>query len=65
MIAEFQVVALGTQVRFLFDKRFDEGIAEAYAAAVDETARDRLSQEVKRLTFPGQMGEAFQVIRMA
>ncbi len=60
--AGFALAGESSQAEFLIAHGLDEVFAEAYAAARDETARYRLAQEVKRLTLPGQMGEAFRVM---
>ncbi|MGA9334484.1 MAG: SAM-dependent methyltransferase, partial [Rudaea sp.] len=60
----FRVVEEATQARFLIAHGLDEVFAQAHAAAADESARYRLSQEVKKLTLPGQMGEVFRVMAM-
>ncbi|HEY7872618.1 MAG TPA: SAM-dependent methyltransferase [Rudaea sp.] len=48
-----------SQAQFLILNGLDEVFANAYADAADEAARYALAQQVKRLTLPGQMGEAF------
>ena len=53
-----------TQARFLIANGLDEVFAHAYSAAVDETVRYALAQQVKRLTLPGEMGEKFRVMRL-
>ena len=60
--AGFRLAGMGTQSDFLMANGLDQVFAEAYAAAADETARYRLSQEVKRLTLPSEMGETFKVM---
>ena len=53
-----------SQAQFLFAT----GIADRFEQAstqVDELARYRLAQEVKRLTLPGEMGERFQAMLLA
>lgn len=60
--AGFRLTGLGTQAEFLMANGLDQAFADAYANAVDETARYRLSQEVKRLTLPSEMGETFKVM---
>ena len=60
--AGFEIAGLGTQADFLIANGLSEVFAEAHAAAPDEAARYRLSQEIKRLTLPGEMGERFKVI---
>ncbi|MCE7951918.1 MAG: class I SAM-dependent methyltransferase [Xanthomonadales bacterium PRO7] len=57
----FKTVAFETQAQFLVQHGLDEVFADAYANAADETARYALAQQVKRLTLPGQMGDAFRV----
>jgi len=60
--AGFRIAGLGTQADFLMANGLDAVFAQAYAAAADEAARYRLSQEVKRLTLPAEMGETFKVM---
>ncbi|GMV29885.1 MAG: hypothetical protein AMXMBFR59_20100 [Rhodanobacteraceae bacterium] len=60
--AGFRMAGLGTQSDFLMANGLDQVFAEAYARAEDEAARYRLSQEVKRLTLPSEMGETFKVM---
>jgi SAM-dependent MidA family methyltransferase len=62
--AELGLVLVGSssQAEFLIAHGLEQVFAEAHAAADDETARYRLAQEVKRLTLPGAMGEAFRVM---
>ncbi|MBS0556194.1 MAG: SAM-dependent methyltransferase [Proteobacteria bacterium] len=60
--AGFNVDALQSQAQFLIDNGLDEIFANAYADASAETTRYALAQQVKRLTLPGQMGEAFRVV---
>jgi len=58
---EFATIANTPQSRFLIEHGLDEVFAHAHARAADETVRYRLAQEVKRLTLPGEMGDAFRV----
>ena len=60
----FDVAAQDGQLEFLIAHGLDEIFASAFAAAADETGRYRLAQEVKRLSLPGQMGDAFQVLEL-
>ena len=53
-----------THAEFLIAHGLDAVFAQAYEAAPDEATRYRLAQEVKRLTLPGEMGEAFRVMRL-
>jgi SAM-dependent MidA family methyltransferase len=62
--AGFAVTASESQAQFLLLGGLEEVFAEAYANAADEAARYALAQEVKRLTLPGQMGEAFRVVNL-
>jgi len=61
----FELAAYTSQAQFLIQHGLDEVFAAAHAQAPDEAARYRLAQEVKRLTLPGQMGEAFRVLSLA
>lgn len=60
----FETVAFEPQAQFLIQHGLDEVFAFAYANAPDETARYALAQQVKRLTLPGQMGDAFRVAEL-
>lgn len=60
--AGFELAGLGTQADFLMANGLDQVFADAHANATDEAARYRLSQEVKRLTLPSEMGETFKAI---
>ena len=62
--AGFALLAHTAQAQFLIEHGLDEVFAHAYAAAPDEAARYRLAQEVKTLTLPGQMGDAFRVMAL-
>jgi SAM-dependent MidA family methyltransferase len=64
MAKGFDVVARASQAEFLIAHDLEDVFASAYAAAVDETARYALAQEIKRLSLPGQMGEAFRVLQL-
>jgi len=50
-----------SQAQFLIAHGLEAVFAAAYAEAADEGARYRLAQQVKQLTLPGQMGDAFGV----
>lgn len=59
--AGFDIAGLGTQADFLIAN----GLADVFAdlqANAGEVERYRVSQEIKRLTLPGEMGEKFKVI---
>jgi len=60
----WHVVDFAPQSAFLAAHELDDVFAAAYAGAVDETARYQLSQEVKRLMLPGEMGEQFRVMAL-
>jgi len=60
----WQVVDFAPQSAFLAAHELDDVFATAYAAAADETTRYQLSQEVKRLMLPGEMGEHFRVMAL-
>jgi SAM-dependent MidA family methyltransferase len=59
-----RVAAFTTQSEFLIANGLDVVFAQAYDAAPDEASRYRLAQEVKRLTLPGEMGDAFRVMKL-
>ena len=58
----FELIDESSQMQFLMAHGLDEVFAEAHVAATDEVTRYRLSQEIKKLTLPGQMGEIFRVM---
>jgi SAM-dependent MidA family methyltransferase len=60
--ANFEVYAHSRQADFLIENGLQEVFANAHEQAADEAERYRLAQEVKRLTLPGQMGDAFRVM---
>jgi SAM-dependent MidA family methyltransferase len=60
--AGFRIAGMGTQADFLIANGLDSVFAEAYAATADEADRYGLSQQVKRLTLPAEMGEKFKVM---
>jgi len=62
--AGFALAAYTSQAQFLIGHGLDEVFANAHAQAPDEATRYRLAQEVKRLTLPGQMGDAFAVVAL-
>jgi SAM-dependent MidA family methyltransferase len=59
-----RVAGFATHAEFLITHGLDAVFAQAYDAASDEAARYRLAQEVKRLTLPGEMGDAFRVMTL-
>lgn len=63
--AGFELLTYASQARFLLAAGLDAAFAESYASAKDEAARYTLSQQVKRLTLPGEMGERFQAMLFA
>jgi SAM-dependent MidA family methyltransferase len=63
--AGFEVAAYLPQAQFLFGAGLQEAFESAYAEAADDAARHRLSQEVRRLALPDQMGERFQAMLFA
>ena len=63
--AGFGVAAYLPQAQFLIASGLAQAFELAHAAAPDERARYRLSQQVKRLTLPDQMGERFQAMLLA
>lgn len=62
--AGFEAAAPEAQAQFLIRHRLEMVFAEACANAADEAARYALAQQVKRLTLPEQMGEAFSVLEL-
>jgi SAM-dependent MidA family methyltransferase len=63
--AGFGVAAYLSQARFLIAAGLQEVFEDDYLGLADEAARFRLSQEVKKLTLPDQMGERFQAMMFA
>ena len=63
--AGFGVAAYLPQAHFLIAAGLQQAFEAAYAYAPDEAARYRLSQQVKKLTLPDQMGERFQAMVLA
>jgi SAM-dependent MidA family methyltransferase len=61
----FEITGNGSLAQFLIAHHLNEIFASAHARAADESARYKLAQEVKRLTLPGQMGEAFRVLQLS
>ncbi|WP_266180573.1 class I SAM-dependent methyltransferase [Dyella humicola] len=60
--AGFGVASYMPQAPFLIGSGLQEAFEAAYEVAVDEQARYRLAQEVKKLTLPDEMGERFQAM---
>ena len=60
--AGFELASYTFQSEFLIASGLDDAFTAAYEAATDEAARYALSQQVKRLTLPGEMGERFQTM---
>ncbi|MBB3344807.1 SAM-dependent methyltransferase [Luteimonas sp. RC10] len=63
--AGFEFAGYCTQASLLLGNRLDARLAAHEAQAADEAARYALRQQVKKLTLPGGMGEAFQAIGFA
>ncbi|WP_426687230.1 class I SAM-dependent methyltransferase [Rhodanobacter ginsengiterrae] len=63
--AGFGVAAYLPQAQFLIGAGLQQVFEDAHAHAADEHARYRLSQQVKRLMLPDQMGERFQTMLLA
>ena len=63
--AGFRVTEVMAQSQFLIENQLHEIFDDAYSAAPDEATRYRLSQEVKRLTLPSEMGETFKFAVLA
>ncbi len=63
--AGFAVAAYLPQAQFLIGAGLQDVFEQAQAGLTDEHARYRLSQQVKRLMLPDQMGERFQAMLLA
>ncbi|WP_350016164.1 SAM-dependent methyltransferase [Rhodanobacter sp. IGA1.0] len=63
--AGFGVAAYLPQAQFLIGAGLQQVFEDAHQKAPDEHARYRLSQQVKRLMLPDQMGERFQAMLLA
>lgn len=63
--AGFGVAAYLPQAAFLIAAGLQDVFEHAYEHAVDDGARYRLTQQVRRLTLPDQMGERFQAMLLA
>ncbi|MBP1474322.1 SAM-dependent methyltransferase [Frateuria sp. MAH-13] len=63
--AGFGVAAYLPQAQFLLASGLQAAFEQAYAQAGDDLARQRLAQQVRRLTLPEQMGERFQAMLFA
>jgi len=63
--AGFAVAAYAPQAQFLIGAGLQALFESEHAQAADEHARYRLSQQVKRLMLPDQMGERFQAMILA
>lgn len=61
----FERCCYAAQTPLLAAAGLEAVFGEAYAAAQDETTRYALSNQVKRLTLPGEMGERFQAMLFA
>jgi SAM-dependent MidA family methyltransferase len=63
--AGFGVAAYLPQAQFLIGAGLQDVFESGHAKAIDEHHRYRLSQQVKRLMLPDQMGERFQAMLLA
>jgi SAM-dependent MidA family methyltransferase len=63
--AGFTLASYLPQAQFLIAAGLQHAFEEAYLAAPSESARYQLSQQVKKLTLPEQMGERFQVMLLS
>ena len=62
--AGFRAEEFTTQADFLIHNGLRDVFENAYALAGDEVVRYQLAQEVKRLTTPAEMGEAFKIMAL-
>jgi SAM-dependent MidA family methyltransferase len=58
--ADFDLLGYTSQAQFLLSS----GLDALFACAANECERWRFTQEVKRLTLPGEMGDRFQVMAL-
>jgi SAM-dependent MidA family methyltransferase len=63
--AGFEAATVESQAQFLIRHGLSDVFAEAHADAQDEAARYALAQQVKCLTLPERMGEAFRVVNFS
>ncbi len=63
--AGFMVASYLSQAQFLIASNLEQIYSEMVIASSGEADTYALSQQVKRLTLPGQMGERFQVMALA
>lgn len=63
--AGFELAGYTTQSGFLFGNQLAPCFEALHQLAADEVARYSLSQQVKQLTLPGAMGDAFQAMGFA
>lgn len=63
--AGFDFAGYCNQTSLLLGNRLEQRLAAHEERAADEAARYALRQQAKRLTLPGEMGEAFQAIGFA
>jgi SAM-dependent MidA family methyltransferase len=63
--AGFGVAAYLPQAQFLMAAGLQQVFEQAYEQAADDVVRYRLSQQVKKLMMPDQMGERFQAMLFA
>ncbi|KPN17182.1 hypothetical protein AO715_03655 [Xanthomonas sp. Mitacek01] len=63
--AGFDFAGYCNQTSLLLGNRLEQRLAAHEEGAADEAARYALRQQAKRLTLPGEMGEAFQAIGFA
>ena len=63
--AGFVVASWLSQAQFLMASNLEQVYSEMVVASRDEADTYALSQQVKRLTLPGQMGERFKVMALA
>ncbi|MET0332083.1 MAG: class I SAM-dependent methyltransferase, partial [Dyella sp.] len=63
--AGFTMASYLSQAQFLIAAGLQHAFEGAYLAAPNESARYQLSQQVKKLTLPEQMGERFQVMLLS
>ncbi len=62
---ELKLAGYNSQAWFLFGCGLQDLVADAMQSATDDLLRARISQQVQRLTLPGEMGEKIKVMALS